>query len=495
MSWDRRQSSSGSAPTTTLPSLANITHGPTASKPNSVHGHSPPLNQQPGDLRDSGNWSMNSARASNKVSESSFSPQLTLPPIEQHGSSRQHAQDANNPSFSYNHSPTNSTFAASTTSLHTTPPANTYQVADALPTPSPSASRRSSFDSRLGNLNLSSPINGTPAASQVSLASTLQRERGIHSDSPASHRVENGDTNGSSTGNPYVGIPRRYTSAADSGNGYTPSHKSNGPTRVAPPIIGAPRFPYINGPHPHPNAPSPTKGYPYAFPDPDFAGPPSRSSRDGIPGRNSTSSLVGSTASSIYSTNSGLLHPNLADNGNGNFSGGQYAQTANGNQHHHHHLQTRKPSAGASGDSASPPVTPYSRTPELRVSHKLAERKRRKEMKDLFDELRDQLPAERGGKSSKWEVLTKAIEYINQMKQSHDTMMRNHENMQRELDTLRNDAQNYHAMRTELEALRMSVHVPAQQSYHQQQSSYHQQNHHSGHNAGGSGRMQGIERC
>lgn len=65
MSWDRRQSTSGSAPTTTLPSLANITNGSAVSKPNSVHGHSPPLNQQSGDLRDSGNWSMNSARASN----------------------------------------------------------------------------------------------------------------------------------------------------------------------------------------------------------------------------------------------------------------------------------------------------------------------------------------------------------------------------------------------------------------------------------------------
>ncbi|KAI8377194.1 hypothetical protein EDC96DRAFT_435955 [Choanephora cucurbitarum] len=81
--------------------------------------------------------------------------------------------------------------------------------------------------------------------------------------------------------------------------------------------------------------------------------------------------------------------------------------------------------------------TPYSRSPELRVSHKLAERKRRKEMKDLFDELRDSLPVEKSTKTSKWEILSKAVEYISMLKRRDYDMENEIAGLRRELEMIK----------------------------------------------------------
>ncbi|KAG9327205.1 hypothetical protein KVV02_000921 [Mortierella alpina] len=87
--------------------------------------------------------------------------------------------------------------------------------------------------------------------------------------------------------------------------------------------------------------------------------------------------------------------------------------------------------AGSKGE------TPYSRSPELRVSHKLAERKRRKEMKELFDELRDSLPVDRSLKTSKWEILSKAVDFIASMKVDQDELTKEVEALRQEVARLR----------------------------------------------------------
>lgn len=96
---------------------------------------------------------------------------------------------------------------------------------------------------------------------------------------------------------------------------------------------------------------------------------------------------------------------------------------------------------------------PFSRSPELRVSHKLAERQRRKQMKDMFDELQDQLPSDRVAKSSKSDILVKsgslrqcdvhhtdsplAIDHIKEVKRENATLRREVERLRRDLDQAR----------------------------------------------------------
>ena len=76
---------------------------------------------------------------------------------------------------------------------------------------------------------------------------------------------------------------------------------------------------------------------------------------------------------------------------------------------HHHSLQHKQVTSLASEAESPEATSPYSRTPALRNSHKIAERKRRTEMKSLFDTLRAQIPASHGSKTSKWEILSKGM--------------------------------------------------------------------------------------
>lgn len=156
-----------------------------------------------------------------------------------------------------------------------------------------------------------------------------------------------------------------------------PPHRRITP-HLAPPISTtapgtfAERYPQSRTyPYPHPNAPHPTPGYPYAFPDPSF-----EATREP-----QSASSTGSHSQALhYQRSLPSLHPV--------------------------HEQSIR-DTDMSGIMGPGGLAPYSRSPELRVSHKLAERKRRREMKDLFDELRDSLPVDKTLKTSKWEILSK----------------------------------------------------------------------------------------
>ena len=91
-------------------------------------------------------------------------------------------------------------------------------------------------------------------------------------------------------------------------------------------------------------------------------------------------------------------------------------------------------------DTLSPPEkkeTPYSRSPSLRVTHKIAERKRRKEMKDLFDELKEFVPVDRGPKTSKGDILTKAVLQFQALHREREQLIEALEAAHHELNQLR----------------------------------------------------------
>ncbi|KAK0730745.1 hypothetical protein B0H67DRAFT_48769 [Lasiosphaeris hirsuta] len=191
-------------------------------------------------------------------------------------------------------------------------------------------------------------------------------------------------------------------------NGYQPNAERNPEghpktMRVAPAITG-PATSQIA------RAAEPTKGQAWAFPEEEIQKLPSAATQTLIDSRRS--SIADSLASSQYTTES-RLPPGQRRLDDG-YGGNEYQRLSGASGEfstvHHHSLQ-HKQLGDLQSEETSPHTgsQPYSRTPELRVSHKLAERKRRTEMKELFEQLRDLMPQERGSKASKWEILSKAI--------------------------------------------------------------------------------------
>jgi Helix-loop-helix DNA-binding domain len=230
--------------------------------------------------------------------------------------------------------------------------------------PHPSLSRKSSASgwSRING-------NGTETASLKGFDSRLSH---LHLDSTTSLAST---STGASARPPHFSRAQQYISDYDN-----PPHRRITP-HLAPPISTtapgtfAERYPQSRTyPYPHPNAPHPTPGYPYAFPDPSFVEP----SREPPP----------------------LPSPPSADPG-------LHYQRSLPSIHPVHEQAIRD--SDMQGILGSSGQAPYSRSPELRVSHKLAERKRRREMKDLFDDLRDVLPVDKTLKTSKWEILSKGM--------------------------------------------------------------------------------------
>ncbi|KAH7137261.1 hypothetical protein B0J13DRAFT_586666 [Dactylonectria estremocensis] len=268
--------------------------------------------------------------------------------------------------------------------------------------------RRESVDSRINQGFSDMRLGNSPYASanqsSTSIQNTLHNQR-----------------------NPRAGLEN--LSVHRISNGYQPSHDrnpDNKATKTAPTITG-PATGHIA------RAAEPTKGQAWAFPEEDIQRVSISQYTD-----SRRSSITESIASSQFTTES-RLPP-----GQRGLDDLEYSRMSNASDFPpvHHHTMQHKQLSDLQAEEGNGPAgsQPYSRTPELRVSHKLAERKRRTEMKELFDQLRDLMPQERGSKASKWEILTKAIA-------EH----------QRQTDTIRALQGHYNSALTENEMLRREL--------------------------------------
>lgn len=214
-------------------------------------------------------------------------------------------------------------------------------------------------------------------------------------------------------------------------NGYQPSADRNPEPRTirTAPAITGPATGHIA------RAAEPTKGQAWAFPEEEIqrVGPSSQYDES------RRSSITESISSSQF-TGDSRLPPGQRRLDDGSEYARMSSASADFPSVHHHTMQHKQLSDLQDDENGPPGSQPYSRTPELRISHKLAERKRRTEMKELFDQLRDLMPQERGSKASKWEILTKAIA-------EH----------QRQIDHIRALTTHYNSALAEIDMLRREV--------------------------------------
>ncbi|KAI9752556.1 MAG: hypothetical protein M1815_000424 [Lichina confinis] len=482
-----------------LPSLQDLAQGvPASGRPED----GPPY-QRHDLVRDSGNWSMPSQ--SKHSSTASFATNaIQLPAL---NSNRTSPRDRSS-GLSTDRSPHSSTTLYSPLGPRSSeePPSrlslinqpfDPVQVPAPPPAQAPTSTNRESADlanpplprpssvnSRMHHLALTSPL-ASNNASQTSLVTGLQRERGIPSEAVGANGVhpvfsQPGSASGSTLTASTVSTTTTTTSLGRRVPGRTaPPIGVNGQSQWQNPNSEAPTkglpWAFPDPDHgPNPNAMKPTKGMPWAFPDPELAARPSSKSdadkHSQPPSVRRDSIGAASVASSLYTTDSRMVagsrrpdddvvvvvggrhdgsRPILDHDGDSSTDLGGF-----GGPHHHHHHQLQHRQLPNLGSEPTSPAgnTPYSRTPELRVSHKLAERKRRSEMKNLFEELRMILPSDgRVSKSSKWEILTKAIDYTRNLEQSRRAA-------ERKADSYRSDVERCAALQRENQELRDEVH-------------------------------------
>lgn len=268
------------------------------------------------------------------------------------------------------------------------------------------ASRRESVDSRMNQGFSDMRLANSPYASHnqstASIQNTLTQQR--HPRPNLEHTNINRISNG-------------YQPSADR----EPLSRS---VRTAPAITG-PATSQIA------RAAEPTKGQAWAFPEEEM---PSRLGPNQSFLDSRRSSITESIASSQFTTESRL--PPGQRRLDEDY--GRPSMSSDFPPVHHHSLQ-HKLVDDLMDEEGRGGAQPYSRTPELRKSHKLAERKRRTEMKELFDQLRDQMPQERGSKASKWEILTKAITEHERLSLALHQTQSSNVNLMNELESLRRE--------------------------------------------------------